>query len=74
MHFVAWGGDSWSAPFRPSELKEDMACGGLMDCNGTSITWDADGYRGENWIALDQWTEKRASEISNREISGKESP
>jgi len=65
MHFVAWNGEGWSAPFQPFELVPDYA-GGLMDRLGCSVTWDADGFRGENWIEMQRWTEDRASEIAGR--------
>ena len=70
MHFVAWNGERWSMPFQPNELTPDCT-GGLMDREGRSVAWDADGYRGENWIALKHWTEKRAKAItSNKQIDG----
>ena len=64
MHFVAWNGERWSMPFQPNELIADCS-GGLMDREGCSVAWDADGYRGENWIALNHWTEKRAKAITS---------
>lgn len=64
MHFVAWNGETWSKPFQPNELISDKA-GGLMDRDGCSVTWDADGYRGENWIRLNDWTEKKAKSIKS---------
>jgi len=66
MHFIAWNGQRWSAPFQPNELVEDST-GGLRDRDGTSIAWDDDGYRGENWLAMKDWTEERAREIEQRE-------
>ena len=71
MYFVAWNGERWSMPFQPNELISDCT-GGLMDREGRSVAWDADGYRGENWIALSQWTEERARSIAsnNAQISG----
>ena len=63
MHFVAWNGERWSAPFQPHDLVEDVT-GGLMDRDGCSVAWDADGFRGENWIALNRWTEKRAMALA----------
>jgi hypothetical protein len=65
MHFVAWNGERWSEPFQPNELITDPA-GGLMDRLGRSIAWNSDGYRGENWLSLDQWTEERAQAIASR--------
>lgn len=62
MHFVAWIGARWSSPFQPNELIADCT-GGLMDREGVSVAWDADGYRGENWIALNQWTEEMAKKV-----------
>jgi len=64
MHFVAWNGERWSMPFQPNELIADFS-GGLMDREGCSVAWDADGYRGENWIALKHWTEERAKVITS---------
>ena len=64
MHFVAWNGERWSMPFQPNELIADCS-GGLMDREGCSVAWDADGYRGENWIALKHWTEERAKAITS---------
>jgi len=69
MHFVAWNGERWSAQFEPCDLREDGIGKGLMDKEGTSVTWDADGYRGENWIALNDWTEEKAFEISHAPVS-----
>ena len=62
MHFVAWNGERWSAPFEPCDLIPSGPSG-FMDREGCSVTWDADGYRGENWIALIQWTKERAQAI-----------
>jgi hypothetical protein len=62
MHFVAWNGEQWSAPFEPNTLLSD-SCGGLINTDGCSVAWNADGYRGENWIALRDWTEKKADAV-----------
>lgn len=62
MYYVAWNGEMWSSPFRPCDLKED-SCGGLIDKHGVSITWDAAGFRGENWIKLTEWTDEDAARI-----------
>ena len=62
MYYVAWNGERWSAPFRPCDLVE-CPTGGLLDRDGFSITWDQDGYRGENWIALERWTDEKAARI-----------
>ena len=63
MHFVAWNGERWSMPFQPNELLGDI-CDGLMDREGCSVAWNADGFRGENWIALKHWTEERAASLA----------
>lgn len=63
MYFVAWNGEIWSRPFRVCDLREHPAGGGLSDADGCSVTWNADGYRGENWIKLTEWTEEKAAEI-----------
>jgi len=74
MHFVAWNGERWSMPFQPNELIADCS-GGLMDREGCSVARDADGYRGENWIALKHWTEERAKAItSNAHLTGPNGP
>ena len=52
MYYIAWNGETWSAPFRPCDLSSTKT-GGLIDKNGVSVTWDAEGYRGENWISLE---------------------
>lgn len=64
MHFVAWNGEIWSPPFQPNELVADEP-DGLRTREGCSVAWDADGYRGENWIALNNWTEERAKAITS---------
>lgn len=64
MHFVAWNGEIWSGPFQPNELVEDGP-GGLRTREGCSVAWDADGYRGENWIALKDWSEEKAKAITS---------
>lgn len=70
MYFVAWNGEKWSSPFQPNELKGD-ARGGVVDVDGFSIAWDSDGYRGENWIALSEWTDEKAQKIMARDLSGR---
>jgi len=53
MYFIAWNGEIWSKPFRPCDLISDtVSLGGLNDKDGCSISWDADGFRGENWVRL----------------------
>ncbi len=70
MYYIAWNGEIWSAPFRPCDLVE-CRCGGLNDKDGTSICWDADGFRGENWLRLDEWSEEKMKQIesANRDIN-----
>jgi hypothetical protein len=52
MFFIAWNGETFSPPFQPNELVECRTGDGLNTRDGYSVTWDEDGYRGENWIAL----------------------
>ncbi len=62
MYYIAWNGEMWSSPFRPCDLVKG-SCGGLNDKHGTSISWDADGFRGENWLKLEDWSEVEMREI-----------
>jgi hypothetical protein len=52
MYYIAWNGEIWSSPFRPCDLRS-CCTGSLIDKNGVSVAWDADGFRGENWVSLE---------------------
>ena len=62
MYYIAWNGEIWSAPFRPCDLSS-TSTGGLIDKNGVSVSWNADGYRGENWVNLETWNEWKMRDI-----------
>lgn len=68
MYFIAWNGEMWSSPFKPCDLIENKA-GGLMDRYGVSITWDEDGFRGENWVKLENCTHEKMSAIIKRSLN-----
>jgi hypothetical protein len=70
MHFVAWNGEIWSGPFQPNELVPD-GCDGLRTREGCSVAWNEDGYRGENWIVMSNWSEQQAEAIMRRTKKGR---
>jgi hypothetical protein len=68
-HYTAWNGEMWAAPFRICDLKSCIS--GLLDRHGTSVCWDEDGFRGENWIRLNEWSDEKAAAIMSARSGGR---